>query len=125
MQLRATEHTVELVVRDHGRGMTADEAQHCFDRFWQADSSSSRRVGGTGIGLFIVASLAEAMRGSVSVESSPGSGSTFTVVLQRADVDLTGSANEEAAAPAAAREPSIVREFMRQIGVEPTKESSS
>lgn len=119
VQLRATVDHVEVVVRDRGRGMTTDQAKHCFDRFWQADASSSRRVGGTGIGLFIVLSLAEAMRGTVSVDSAPAKGTSFTVVLTRADVDLVGGDSDEVA-EAAPPEPSIVREFMRQIGVENT-----
>jgi signal transduction histidine kinase len=76
---------VELTVSDEGVGMTDQQAAHCFDRFWQAELTDVRRFGGTGIGLYIVRSLVEAMNGSVMVSSAPGEGAAFTVELQRAD----------------------------------------
>jgi signal transduction histidine kinase len=120
---------VELSVRDHGVGMTPDEMAHCFDRFWQADPTSRRKVGGTGIGLYIVRSLVQSMRGTIDVSSAPGRGATFTVGLGRADAAVAAAAGVESPAGAtfdgpggAAREPSIVREVMRQIGVDTTRE---
>ena len=122
------EASVVVTVRDEGHGMTAEQAAHCFDRFWQADPTSRRRAGGTGIGLFIVRSVVESMRGTVMVRSVLGEGSTFTVSLHRADIDPAADDGDEAlvaarpSSPApdeASPEPSIVREFMRQIGVEP------
>lgn len=81
LSMRTVGDHVELTCTDEGVGMTTDHAAQCFDRFWQAELSDVRRFGGTGIGLYIVRSLVEAMEGRVSVTSSPGEGSTFTVEL--------------------------------------------
>jgi len=67
-----------LVVRDHGPGLTPDQADRVFDRFYRASTS---REGGSGLGLFIVATLARGMGGLATVDSVPGEGSAFTVVL--------------------------------------------
>ena len=71
-------------VRDTGIGIDASKREAIFLPFAQADSTHSRRYGGTGLGLSIVARLVAAMRGSISVESEPGRGSTFRfdVVLE-------------------------------------------
>src|SRR5262249_47941562 len=109
--IRGATGCVHLDVTDHGIGMTAEQAEHCFEKFWQADSGDRRRFGGTGIGLYIVRSLVESMGGRVDVTSAPGEGSTFTVTL--ASVDHIVPEQRTAATP----ERSIIREFMRQIGV--------
>jgi signal transduction histidine kinase len=114
--------TVDIAVRDLGDGMTAEQVEHCFDRFWQADPTSRRKVGGTGIGLYIVTSLATSMRGSVAVTSTVGEGTTITVTLRRADAPVEGAPTPSAGGEPSAPEPSIVREFMRQIGVEPVEQ---
>ena len=105
---------VELAVTDEGVGMTEDQMQHCFDRFWQAELSDGRRFGGTGIGLYIVRSLVEAMRGRISVSSAPGRGSTFRVALQRAD---SPAVRDTSASRVQQPEGALAREYMRQIGV--------
>jgi signal transduction histidine kinase len=84
LSMRAAGDLVELVCVDEGVGMTPEHVARCFDRFWQAELSDARQFGGTGIGLYIVRSLVEAMNGHVSVTSSPGEGSTFRVVLTTA-----------------------------------------
>ena len=68
-------------VADGGVGMDPSTVAHCFDKFWQADASGTRRFGGTGIGLYIVRSLVEAMGGTVSVHSELGNGSVFSFRL--------------------------------------------
>jgi len=68
-----------LVVRDHGPGMDADQAARVFDRFYRGSAAS--RDSGSGLGLFIVASLARTFGGEAAVESAPGEGAAFTVVL--------------------------------------------
>lgn len=113
---------VRIAVVDQGIGMDIDAVARCFDKFWQAESSDVRRFGGTGIGLFIVRSLVEAMSGTVDLESAPDIGSTFSFTVPRADV-VAQRAIRPAALPEQQRfpsEPSVIREFMRQIGV-PTR----
>jgi signal transduction histidine kinase len=70
-----------IAVVDHGPGIPEYEKQRVFERFTQIDQSDTRSKGGTGLGLSIVKSLAEAMLGSVRVESTEGGGATFVVEL--------------------------------------------
>jgi PAS domain S-box-containing protein len=70
-----------LTVSDEGIGIEPDAIGSVFDRFTQADMSATRSFGGFGLGLFIVREIAHAHGGQVSVESTPGEGSTFTVTL--------------------------------------------
>jgi two-component system phosphate regulon sensor histidine kinase PhoR len=75
---------VRLVVSDTGPGIPAEHLPRVFERFYRVDAGRSRELGGTGLGLSIVKHMVEAMRGKVSVESTVGAGSTFTVSLPRA-----------------------------------------
>jgi CheY-like chemotaxis protein/anti-sigma regulatory factor (Ser/Thr protein kinase) len=68
-------------VSDTGVGFDASQKERVFARFQQADGSITRRFGGTGLGLSISRQLADVMGGSLDCESTPGKGSTFTVVL--------------------------------------------
>jgi len=71
-----------LVVRDHGPGMSAEDAAHATERFFRGDPSRTRRHGGgSGLGLSIVAAIVAAHGGRLDVESSPTVGTTVTVHL--------------------------------------------
>ena len=71
-----------------GVGMDPETVRHCFEKFWQADASGTRRFGGTGIGLYIVRSLTEAMGGTIMVRSELGRGTTFSLRMHAADAGL-------------------------------------
>lgn len=79
---RRVEDWVEYRVTDTGDGVAAEHLPHLFDRFYRADTSRDRRMGGSGIGLAIAKALVEAHGGGISVTSSGvGHGTTFTVRL--------------------------------------------
>jgi hypothetical protein len=80
---------LEFIVTDTGRGMDAATLARLFKRYGQGDSSTSRRHGGTGLGLEISRNLARLMRGDITVRSKPGEGSTFTFSLPLVPVPTT------------------------------------
>lgn len=90
----ATDQSIEVAIRDRGIGMDAQQQERCFDRFWQAESTDVRRFGGTGIGLYIVKALAQAMGGTVTVSSKLGRGSTFILRLPKATAIDLNSEND-------------------------------
>jgi two-component system phosphate regulon sensor histidine kinase PhoR len=75
---------VLIRVRDRGCGIAAEHLPRIFERFYCADKARSRNLGGTGLGLSIVKHIVQAHGGSVSVESTPGKGSTFTIRIPSA-----------------------------------------
>jgi nitrogen fixation negative regulator NifL len=80
-------HELQIAVRDTGIGIPPDKQRGVFDAFSQADTSTTRRFGGTGLGLTICARLVNLMGGRIWLESEEGRGSTFhfTILVQSAD----------------------------------------
>jgi CheY-like chemotaxis protein len=72
---------IRFTISDTGIGISPEKQKTIFDRFQQAQTETTRRYGGTGLGLSIVKQLVEIQNGSIMVESEPGKGSIFTVVL--------------------------------------------
>lgn len=77
---------VRISVRDYGIGIPKDKSDKIFDSFYQIDSASTRRFGGTGVGLAIVRLILERHNASIHLESEEGRGSTFTFALPIANV---------------------------------------
>ncbi len=88
----ADARAVAVTVRDHGVGMTAQEAAHVFDRFWRADPARARTTGGTGLGLAISLEDAHLHGGRLEAWGRPGRGACFRLTLpRRAGILLDGS----------------------------------
>jgi signal transduction histidine kinase len=81
LRVRASGSAVQFVVEDHGVGIPAEAQQRIFDRFFQVDQKLARTREGCGLGLHIARTIVEAHRGSLSVQSAVGRGSTFCVSL--------------------------------------------
>jgi signal transduction histidine kinase len=81
LQARSGPHAVYLIVRDTGEGIAPEALPRIFDRFYRADAARHQTEGESGLGLAIAKSVVEAHEGTISVESAPGSGSTFTIAL--------------------------------------------
>jgi len=79
--LKATEEWINFHIVDNGIGMTAEQQAKLFQPFTQADASTTRRYGGTGLGLTITKQFAEMIGGAVNIDSKFGEGSTFTLSL--------------------------------------------
>jgi signal transduction histidine kinase len=81
LRLAARNGDAVIEVEDHGLGMEPEEQKHVFEKFYRAPSHESRLIAGTGLGLTLVAHIAKAHGGRVQVESSPGAGSTFSILI--------------------------------------------
>lgn len=73
----------ELTVADNGAGIPAEHLPHLFERFYRSESSRTRKTGGAGLGLAITKSIVDAHMGTIHVESKPGEGTTFRILLPR------------------------------------------
>ncbi len=99
LSIACTDHTpqhatLRFVVTDTGVGIPADKLGLIFDRFTQADTSSSRHHSGVGLGLAICRQLATLMRGTLTVDSTIGKGSTFTLQVRLERHHVAGSTGE-------------------------------
>ncbi len=81
VKITTEEEALSILVKDTGIGIAAKDLPHVFDRFYQVDSSITRKGEGTGIGLAHAQELVRLMGGEILVESIPGEGSTFVVCL--------------------------------------------
>jgi two-component system OmpR family sensor kinase len=86
---------VVLDIEDDGPGMTAEQAQRVFERFYRADQARNRASGGTGLGLAIVDGLVRAHGGTVSVRTAPGHGAAFQVKLPLSPDAQAGALDDE------------------------------
>jgi two-component system OmpR family sensor kinase len=88
VRLDREDESAVLEVEDAGPGLTPEERDRVFERFYRADESRSRESGGVGLGLSIVAAVAKAHGGTVEASSEPGNGAVFRITLP-----LSGAAN--------------------------------
>ncbi len=98
-----SENGVCMEVRDSGAGIAPDQLTHVFEKFYQADNQKSASAKGTGLGLAIAKEIVEAHQGNISVESTVGEGTTFTLTLPIAVVNRRRSGSIQLVVPAGKR----------------------
>ena len=86
MTIRLDDHDgfVKVSVADTGIGIKSEDIPRIFDKFYRVKSSETRQIVGTGLGLSIVKSIVDAHMGTISVESTEGKGTTFSILLPKA-----------------------------------------
>lgn len=85
VDVTATEEYVRVAIQDSGVGIPAEDMPHLFQKFYRVDSTDTREIGGTGLGLYLCRKLIEAMDGRIWVESEYKKGSTFYIEIPRID----------------------------------------
>lgn len=81
--LTGNNDVIQFFIRDTGHGIPPDDVPHLFQKFYRVDNSSTRTIGGTGLGLFICRKIVELYKGRIWVESEVGKGSTFYINVPR------------------------------------------
>ena len=81
VDVRAVQNTAQIAIRDEGMGIPADALPHLFKRFYRVSRSSVQQVSGSGIGLYVVNQIVQGHGGTITVASTEGVGSTFTVQI--------------------------------------------
>ncbi len=91
---QANAAAVTVFVRDEGVGISVDEQEQLFERFYRVNDTLGQRTQGTGLGLYLARSIVEAHGGTIGVESRPGRGATFHFTLPRTTPGLRGQQSE-------------------------------
>jgi signal transduction histidine kinase len=91
---KGIDHLIEIKVSDEGVGIPPEEVPKIFEKFYRVKHPKTRHVTGTGLGLSLVKGIVEAYHGRIGVESAPGKGTTFTIILpamkeEKERVDMT------------------------------------
>ncbi len=108
--LSGTSQEVSVAVTDTGLGIPAEDISHLFQKFYRVDSTDTRTIGGTGLGLYLCRTVIEIFGGKIWVTSKKGQGSTFTFSLPRISPEQAAAAQQpQAAAPANQAAPTIVQ----------------
>jgi two-component system sensor histidine kinase VicK len=98
VRLTGDRSTIQVQVQDTGAGIPAEDIPHLFQKFYRVDNSSTRSVGGTGLGLFICRKIIELYNGRIWVESEYGKGSTFFITLPRLNAEQALAIQQKQAA---------------------------
>jgi signal transduction histidine kinase len=81
LDVQSSAKTIIFTISDTGIGIAPEHLERIFDPFWQVEQKTTRRYGGTGLGLSVTRRLVHLLHGTVTVHSTTGQGSTFTVRL--------------------------------------------
>ena len=81
VETRIENDDLQIIVTDEGYGISAEQLPRIFQKFYRVDTSATRTIGGTGLGLFICRRIVELYSGQIWVESEVGKGSKFTFTL--------------------------------------------